>query len=248
MNDREEEVYKSAAELRREIADLKIRLAFQEQFEEEISQILAECENPSPELLQVVSEERQGILAEIDQYYKTKAHFFRRNASFVPKIKRAAILIAAGLIISISSAMAAIQMVRTGVFEIDMRGDKIQTSIQLVQMSDIEIPPEWEGYYYPAFIPEGFEFEEVYNGTARYYDAEGKRLTFDEGSCNIGTSVDTENAKISNIEINGSDAMLIEKRGKSTVVWSVGKHYFIVEIVAEKEVALQIAESVVMIK
>ena len=48
--------------------------------------------------------------------------------------------------------------------------------------------------------------------------------------------------------IHGRPAMIVEKDIWTTIIWNVGNHCLIVEFTGEKEEAIKIAESVVMIR
>lgn len=75
----------------------------------------------------------------------------------------------------------------------------------------------------------------------------------DDGACFIvdfwmetpNTALDTEHAKVEQIEIQGSPAILVQKQdGRTYVVWHVNGHQYSVEGYLTKEQALQILESV----
>ena len=68
-------------------------------------------------------------------------------------------------------------------------------------------------YIYPAYIPEGFEFDRCYSSEAIYYDKAGNSLSFSEETYGARASLDTENANLSSVLINGAEATLIEKDG-----------------------------------
>ncbi len=245
MNERTEE-YKSSEDLRREIADLKIQLAFQEQFEEEVEEILKECEDPDPELMNIVRKEEQGLLNEIDQQFRKSS--FRAGKFLRFTTGKVAAIVVVLMVVSISSAMAAIQMVRAGVFALDIVGDGRRMSVRMIQTEDTDVPDEWQGDYYPTYIPNGFEFAYV-DGTGAYYlEHGGKWMVFEERSYGTRTSIDTENATISSAQINGAEAMVVEKEDVSIVLWSMRDRYFVVSIVDKKEAAIQIAASVILNK
>lgn len=59
------------------------------------------------------------------------------------------------------------------------------------------------------------------------------------------TALDTEHAKVEQIEIQDSPAILVQKQdGRTYVVWHVNGHQYSVEGYLTKEQALQILESV----
>ena len=110
------------------------------------------------------------------------------------------------------------------------------------------MPQEWAGDFYPAYIPEGFEFDRCYSSEAIYYDKAGNSLSFSEETYGARASLDTENANLSSVLINGAEATLIEKDGWAAVVWSANNRLFTVEIDGTKEAALRVAASVILIE
>ena len=243
-----EKEYRSAQELRREIADLKIQLAFQEKFEEEVECILAECEQTHPDTLAAVRDAEKDLLEEISQHYR-KNNLQKIRRMLKTTTGRIVAMATIGLLISISSAMAAIQMVRAGVFELDVVGDNRRISVKMVRADMPDVPDVWKGKYYPTYIPEGFEFVPSYFDEygVMYFHEDERWISFSENYHGIGTSVDTENATISSTWINGIEAMLIEKGDVATVVWTFNERYFVVKCMGRKEMAVQIAASVIEI-
>lgn len=242
----EKEEYKSSKDLCREIADLKIQLAFQEQFEKEVENILRECESPDAETVKWVHEEEKKLLARISK--KTKKKSFNTEKFLKSTAGKVAALVIAFVIVSITSAMAGIQMVRAGVFALDIVGDDRRMSIRAMQEESPVAPEMWGGYYYPTFIPEGFKFAYIDGSGAWYFNEKNDWLVFAENSYGERMSVDTENAKISNVQINGISAMVVEKDRASAIIWTTGKRYFVVDMIGRKEDAMQVAASVIMIK
>ena len=112
----------------------------------------------------------------------------------------------------------------------------------------MDVPREWTGDFYPAYIPDGFEFDGCYHSNAVYRNANGELLSFSEEAYGSRTSLDTENASLSSVHINGAEATLIEKSGWTAVVWSDNNRLFIVEMDTAKDEALRVASSVILIR
>ena len=73
-------------------------------------------------------------------------------------------------------------------------------------------------------------------------------LSFSENAYGTRISLDTENANLSSVFINGAEATLIEKNGWTAVVWSANNRLFIIEMDGTKDEALRVAASVILIK
>ena len=112
----------------------------------------------------------------------------------------------------------------------------------------MNVPQEWAGDFYPAYIPEGFEFDRCYSSDAIYYDKDENSLSFSEETYGARTSLDTENANLSSVLINGAEATLIEKDGWTAVVWSANNRLFIVDLDGGKDEALRVAASVILVR
>ena len=112
----------------------------------------------------------------------------------------------------------------------------------------MNVPQEWTGDFYPAYIPEGFEFDRCYSSNVIYYDKAGNSLSFSEGTYGSVTNLDTENANLSSVLINGAEATLIKKDGWAAVVWSANNRLFIVDIDGGKDEALRVAASVILVR
>ena len=112
----------------------------------------------------------------------------------------------------------------------------------------LEVPHEWNGDFYPAYIPEGFEFDSCYNSMVSYLRPNGETLSFSEESYGSRTSLDTEEANISSLLINGAEATLIEKDSWTAVVWSANNRLFIVDMDGGKDEALRVAASVILVR
>ncbi len=103
--------------------------------------------------------------------------------------------------------------------------------------------------YMPQYIPDDFaatDIDEQKTEVCITYEKE-------DGACFIldfwvkapDTSVDTENATVEEIQIQGSPAIVVQKQGgKTYVIWTVNGHQYSVEGYLTKEQALRILESV----
>ena len=117
----------------------------------------------------------------------------------------------------------------------------------------MEVPAEWGGEYYPSYIPEGYEFDEVIGGTlvrnVYYQSLHGDLLLFSEYGDTSSTRLDTENADVKFVMINGNPGMLVEKNGRSTVTWSENDRYFVLSADnMSGDSVMIIADSIVRIK
>ena len=153
------------------------------------------------------------------------------------------------------AAIATIPPVRARVMELifETLRQYTRVSLQEKQGADVEVPAEWGGEYYPSYIPEGYEFDEVIGGTlvrnVYYLSNDGKKLRFSEYGEGSSTRLDTENADVKFVMINGKPGMLVEKNGRIILTWSEYDYFFV--IIADdmpSDSVMNIANSVVRIK
>lgn len=166
-----------------------------------------------------------------------------------PRCARVIAAIALLVMVSVGSAMATVHMAQIGLLKLEIHTYPERTSYGLVPSENaLEVPHEWNGDFYPAYIPEGFEFDSCYRSEAVYRNANGGLLAFAEEEYGSRTSLDTENANVSSLHINGAEAALIEKDGWTAVVWSANNRLFIVDMDGGKDEALRVAASVILVR
>lgn len=236
----------TSAEIRQKIAELKIRLAFQLEFEEELERTLAECQQSDESAEEVMKAGEPKILREIDAAAR-KARAAARKEKGMPRGWKIVAIAAVLMAVSIGSALAAICMVEAGILKVDVQDQG--TVFRLIAPDNRAAVPEgWKGQYYPTYIPEGYEFS-YYDGTGVYYrNSAGDKLYFEENLYGRRRFVDTETSTVSYMTLNGSEVMVVEKSGLITIVWSIDERYYCVGIEDEKALALKVAASVEMIE
>lgn len=239
--------YMSSAEIREKIAELKIKLAFQMEFEEELNETLAECEMAEMNPEQLTASEEREILRQIEDNTRKSVKNRRCKESFL-RIGRLAMILFIAVSLSVGGALAAIHMVKKGILRLDYHVYEEYTSYELVKTQEyIEVPQDWEGDFYPTYIPEGFAFCSISSMGVCYMNDEGSVLVFDENLYGGQVKIDTEAAELSAAHINGSEAMIVEKDGIVTVIWSANNRCFVIELQGAKEEALRVATSVTLL-
>ena len=242
------EEYLSSKEIMQKIADLKIRLALQQEFEQEVDELVAETNPIDAGQTRQIRAMEEKVLKDIAAHTgrRRQQHEHRRR---FPRGASIAAVIALLVMVGVGSAMATVHMVQIGLLKLDIQTYPERTSYSLVPSEGtMNVPQEWTGDFYPAYIPEGFEFDRCYSSNVIYYDNDDGSLSFSEETYGSRTSLDTENANLSSVLINGAEATLIEKDGWAAVVWSANNRLFIVDIDGGKDDVLRVAASVILIK
>lgn len=242
------EEYLSSKEIMQKIADLKIRLALQQEFEQEVDELIAEANPANAGQTRQIREMEEKVLKDIVVHTGGRRTQQEKKRRF-PRCARVIAVIALLVMVSVGSAMATVHMAQIGLLKLDVQTYPERTSYGLVPSEKtVEVPAEWKGDFYPAYIPEGFEFDRCRLNNVIYLDKGGRCLDFSEETYGSITNLDTENANLSSVFINGAEATLIEKEGWTAVVWSANNRLFIVDIDGGKDDALRVAASVILIK
>ena len=173
----------------------------------------------------------------------------------LPRLGKALAILLIVFAIGMPAAIATIPPVRARVMELIFETLRQYTRVSLREKAgqEVEVPAEWGGEYYPSYIPEGYEFDEVLGGThvrnVYYLSNKGDKLRFSEYGEGTSTRLDTENADVKFVMINGNPGMLVEKNGRIILTWSEYDFFFV--IIADdmpSDSVMNIANSVVRIK
>ncbi len=125
------------------------------------------------------------------------------------------------------------------------------TAIHAEELNPTEVEKRlkgWHDAYLPAYVPAGFQVvrADALNSTklVTYANKEGENIAFSQRPVsNHGLKVDTENAQVASIEINGFEGLQIEKNGYVTLVWHNNDKLFVLNAKMDKDVLFKMAES-----
>lgn len=240
------EEYMDSQDIIKEIADLKIRLVFQQQFEREVASVM------EPETIADVEEAWNVARLEKDikQFLsKSRRKRVRMHKLYtLPKWGRALATVFVLLIVSMGAALATTKVIQNGWLNVDIQECKEATTYQVQLATESNnIPKGWEGVFFPSYIPEGYEILNCNEDIVDYEDANGNLLTFSELRHGATLDLNTEKAELSSDVVNGVEATVIEKGKWVAVVWIAHNRLFFVDIEATREEALRIANSVEVI-
>ena len=173
----------------------------------------------------------------------------------IPQVLKVAAILILVLNLSVAVACAVNEAVRARVLKFMFTIRTECTELSFVPTGEtVEVPPEWTFSFYPTYIPEGYALFDVAvingSGDITYINSDNDYVSFSVADSNMETNIDTENAEISYGWIHGQEAMIAEKNGSVTVVWSEGAWYYIVLLHDEslpieqtRAEAIRIAES-----
>lgn len=149
-----------------------------------------------------------------------------RRSNALKHAKRAAIFIL--LIVGVNYILVTnVDAYRLQWLNTIMRIQEKFTQIDIVDEKHGEgaiIPEDWEGKYYPTYVPEGYELaDQFFNGNSSvliYTDSTDQNIVFNQTNQKSAVRIDSESGKVSNIIINGElEAIVLEKGDVITISW-----------------------------
>ena len=221
-------------------------------------------------LSEIEAENTRGDTTEYDLFVaheknrnveKIRRYFARRKARVffhqtLPKIGQVAAVVIATLTVAGGVAFAASPSVRVQVMKLLVKMEKQYSEISLVedQAASFVVPEGWNGAYFPARIPERFALYAVHSDAGYHSveyvepETEENRINFAEFDDSTEMNIDTENAEIQNVMINGNAGLLSLKENRIIICWSDGREGFVLTTkTLDQQSALAIAESVTRI-
>lgn len=107
----------------------------------------------------------------------------------------------------------------------------------------------WTDAYVPTYIPDGFMVTRLSNEQGyKYIDYahdDGRAITYYELSAMYESNIDTENAeRIEYTEVQGYDALFLEKDDKLSVTWAIEDRLFVISGQVSDDELFKIAEGV----
>lgn len=223
--------------------------------EKEANELLAKIEAKGDE-----STENEEFIArcdarclEIIEKHSRKARVRRFIMQTVPRLGRVAAAIIAAITLAGCTAFAVSETVRVYLLHWIVQTTDEYTKLSLVpsETDYVNVPDEWEGCYYPTYIPDGLKQKSAtsYSIDYSYEDSLLPAFVFaefDEGSV---VQVDTEGAKIKQIMIHGQLGYISTKGSTIYVYWKEGTRYFLLTFRdISEQMALKVAESVTQIR
>lgn len=236
---------RSKAEMQEALDAAVIGLAFYDIQERETEELLAKTDDALDRFIQT---ERNTNVAFIRKRLgKTHIILFCKQA--IPRIAKVAAVIMLVVFIGFATALATVREVRVKVLELLINIEKEYTEIYLKENDDkaFFIPADWKGEYYPSYIPDDFTLDNVVTFipyAAEYRNEQGKIFTFTEATVDSRSTIDTEDAQIKYVFINGRQALCSIKNGKVIITWLEHSKYFVLNFSGNYTTAIKIAESI----
>ena len=246
--------YQDDQKLKAEYQKVLISKAMREIRDEEADSLLESSPEDQRylEFLETSREKRMKKMIRRLRWISLKKQFF----TVVPRTMRFAVAALGILCIGLTTAFASSETFRVHVFSMFAEDHGQYTAIGLREdeQKAFDVPAEWEGMYYPTYIPDGFEVINVENLSEQIFlisfeNKNNEYLTFEEMTEDAESNIDTENAQVYYTEIHGNTALVSVKADLTIVSWNEQNR--ILSVVFDGEVeedALKVAKSVTRIK
>lgn len=229
-----------------ELLALKIKMALEKEQQDEIARMQAACEKDL-ELQQFFLKTQPQALRKI-QRAADRARYKRFFTTPLPRAAGIAVCLMLTLFLALGVAVASSKTVRVSLTKYVMNVGRQFASFRFEETGKyVDVPVEWEGQYYPSYLPEGGELKSVDWCSVTYAYSDGRTLEFSEMDQDCFGTFDTENALIADITIHGHAALLVQKDIWNTIVWNEGNYVFFVDYTGSSDETIEIAESVILI-
>lgn len=225
---------------------LKLKRALEMDLQDEIAQMTVACEN-DPELQRFFQETQPKALRKI-QRAADQARFWKFFTTPLPRAAGIAACLILTLFLALGVAVASSKTVRVSLAKYVINVGREYASFGFIETGEfVDVPIEWEGQYYPSYLPEGGELRYIDWCSVFYVYPDGRTLEFSEMDHHVTANYDTENTVVESVFIHGQDGLLIKSSSGNTIVWSEGSHMFSIDYTGEVKEALEIANSVILI-
>ncbi|MFZ7131909.1 MAG: DUF4367 domain-containing protein [Eubacteriales bacterium] len=213
-----------------------------------VDNIIEELDEKSEEIKNI------QVPPSLDQWFeKTKKQWEKKEKNKLRKqrimvISKRVVVVLLVLLSSLSILTISVEAFREKVLDIFMERTDTYSHVRVDENLGEDKIEGWEDYYVPAYIPEDFKIESAEDMTM------SKIITFKNrnndviqfAQCPLGTDFqfDTENAKVTEVEIQGYTGMLSEKDNKNILFWYNDKKCFYLLSGIDPKMMIKMAESV----
>lgn len=167
-----------------------------------------------------------------------------KKTDFMKSFSKVAIIILV-VVSMLLTTIISVEALRTRAFKVIKEIYKELTSISFIVDNDIEDVDFVVKK--PKYIPEGFKQIDINELNTMvlvvYEDGTGNQIVYHQAYImNNKIILDTEDAEIIDIEINGYDGQIISNRGQIQLIWFDEEYYFNISSTIDKEEIIKIAK------
>jgi len=161
--------------------------------------------------------------------------------------KRVAIFIAIALVGIFVTTMS-VEAFRIKLFNIVTEVTDKYTKVSIVETENgLESQIDWDSYFTPECIPKGYNYSKSENfGEIKiifYFNDASKEIQFSQTPVNPEYQIDTEDAVVTEVTVNGEKGVLVDKEGLRTLIWTTDEKTFHIIGEMERDEIIKMAES-----
>ena len=170
------------------------------------------------------------------------------------RIANKAAMVAIVLMIGLALVTFSVDALRIGVLNFIVETTQRYTSIKVGNVIDKEdeVTIPWSSYYLPEYITDGYSISRVEEFSdirmIYYQNASGEVIEFSQSFGNYNYQIDTENTEATEVMINDTKGILVDKDGVVTLLWNNSDYTFYLTGKADKKEIIKMAESIKFIK
>ncbi|HWQ79844.1 MAG TPA: DUF4367 domain-containing protein, partial [Anaerovoracaceae bacterium] len=218
-----------------------------EEYEKEFEEIEKEVEEAGIEVPPELDLKMRQMIREFEK--KERNHIINQRLKAMGKIVAVVLLC---LAVAGTVLVATVDAFRTRVMDFLLKDHGEYMDVKVVETGYIpdeirsRLPEEWEDVFYPAILPQGYEFADAYemgeSKTILFADENQNIISFSYGPTSEGqTMIDSEDSEVGRLEIDGSPAVYFMKEERTILYWDKDGFSFGLTVYLPLEKAIEIA-------
>jgi len=191
----------------------------------------------------------QSLDAWFEQYVRgiRRKEFRRRFAGKVKIFSSRAAVVLVVLLFSFVTLSLSVDAIRTQIFNMLSTDFQKYSSVRIEDGQTSNVKIEWEYYYFPTYVPEGFYIETV-KGTGSvktiwFVNGSNEHIVFAQAPNGVDFNLDIEDGTKKEVVIKDRKAVFVEKDKKNFLIWNNEEYSFSLISTMDEEILQFIAES-----
>lgn len=245
MSNSDFEMAKSLEDLKEDMEALRLRMAFQAEWEDELAALEKSASETDSELDALIAESDSRIRRRISrETRKISTIAFARKT--LPAALRVAAILVLVFYLGLTTAVATSHSVRIGIIELISKIEDEYTTLDLQKLGeDTQIPPEWKGACFPSKLPHGYALSKCVFYNATFTNGLGGKIVFAEYDDISVVQIDTSRDESKYVDINGTYAALTDDGIQTSLSWIYEQHLYVMFGNVSSTLLIETARSIV---